>query len=70
VGIDPDKIYHQDSFGLLGMREKAKSMGGEVTIRNLGLARNGEGEDQDSMFGGTEVILSVPHNGKISGDKL
>lgn len=62
IGIEPEKIYHKNSFGLLGMREKAKSMGGEVIIRNLGIEYNNEEDNQESMFGGTEVILSVPYN--------
>lgn len=57
IGIDPKMIYHKNSFGLLGMREKAKSMGGEVVINNLAYKNNGDPNDD---IHGTEVILSVP----------
>lgn len=49
IGIPEDKIFDQNSFGLLGIREKAKSMGGRVVIK-----RGSEG--------GTEVNLLVPLN--------
>jgi signal transduction histidine kinase len=31
-GLSLRKIHHKNSFGLLGMREKAKSMGGELVL--------------------------------------
>jgi len=33
VGIDPEKITAPDSLGLLGMQERARSLGGRVNIR-------------------------------------
>jgi signal transduction histidine kinase len=32
IGIPEDKIRHRDSLGLLGMRERAQFLGGQVTI--------------------------------------
>ncbi len=51
IGIKHDRLFANDSFGLLGMREKAKSMGGEIVIRNMQLSKE---------EGGTEVILTIP----------
>jgi len=51
IGINQERLYANDSFGLLGMREKAKFMGGEIVIRNMQLS------DEE---GGTEVILTIP----------
>ncbi len=62
IGIDPERIKHKDSFGLLGMREKAKSMGGEVIITNIGIGITSELDNEDEPNGGTEVLLSVPFN--------
>jgi PAS domain S-box-containing protein len=33
IGIDGEKLKKRDSFGLLGMKERARSYGGEVTIK-------------------------------------
>lgn len=67
VGIDPEMIYHKNSFGLLGMREKAKSMGGEVVINNLALKYKNNGSNSEEIHG-TEVVLSVPIKGEVKND--
>ncbi|HOQ49479.1 MAG TPA: PAS domain-containing protein, partial [Candidatus Kapabacteria bacterium] len=66
LGIEPEKIYHKNSFGLLGMREKAKSMGGALVINNLKYKNNGY-QDNDEIHG-TEVILSVPIKVEVKND--
>jgi len=67
IGIDPDMIYHKNSFGLLGMREKAKSMGGEVVINNLALKYKNNGTNNEEIHG-TEVVLSVPILSEVQND--
>jgi signal transduction histidine kinase len=47
VGFDPDAGAQNPRFGLIGMRERAESLGGHVTIAS----RPGEG---------TRVLLTVP----------
>ena len=46
-GIRPDEIGHRESFGLLGMRERAAAWGGEVAIR-------------PQPAGGTAVTMTLP----------
>lgn len=50
IGISEEKINDQNSFGLLGIREKAKSIGGEVIIKRR--------EEEEET--GTLVELKVP----------
>lgn len=66
LGIEPEKIHHKNSFGLLGMREKAKSMGGELVISNLKYKNNGYQNNGEVQ--GTEVILSVPIKFEVKND--
>jgi PAS domain S-box-containing protein len=49
IGLSGDKLSHHKSLGLIGIRERANSLGGEVKF----ISENGEG---------TTVILTVPVN--------
>jgi signal transduction histidine kinase len=33
IGIDQDKLNNQKSYGLMGMKERARAYGGEVKIK-------------------------------------
>jgi len=46
-GITDERIYSPTSFGLMGMRERARYWGGDTKIRNL-------------SSGGTSITVSVP----------
>ena len=47
VGFDPKLIRGGDHFGLLGMRERAESLGGTMTV-------------ESSPGAGTTVVVEVP----------
>ena len=49
VGFDGNSIGENKSFGLLGIRERAKFMGAEVNIIS-------------SPGNGTEILLKIPFN--------
>ncbi len=50
IGFDPESLDLRDSFGLVGMKERAKQFGGIVTVKS----ENGIG---------TEVHMQLPING-------
>lgn len=52
-GMAPGQLTHSGSLGLLGLRERAMSVGGVVEIR-------------DAEGGGTEVQLTLPVTGALS----
>jgi two-component system sensor histidine kinase UhpB len=47
IGFDSELLKNRQSFGILGMKERARSYGGEVTVR----AKKGEG---------TVVAMDIP----------
>jgi signal transduction histidine kinase len=47
IGFDSENLQKRQAFGLLGMQERARSYGGEVTVRG------NEG-------GGTVVAMDIP----------
>lgn len=47
IGIEDEKISASDSFGLIGMRERAQNLGGELKINS-------------TRDGGTKITLTVP----------
>jgi len=51
IGFDPESLDLRDSFGLEGMKERAKQFGGSVTVKS----ENGIG---------TEVHMQLPLNGE------
>ena len=53
-GISADQIEHATSLGVLGMRERASLLGGEVTLRGAPGA-------------GTTVTVRIPCHGRRNG---
>ncbi len=53
MGILNEKVVHHASFGLLGMRERARFLGGKVSITGV------PGK-------GTAVVVSIPLDGKVN----
>lgn len=66
IGIPDDKIQHRDSLGLLGMRERAQVLGGQLTIR----CKPGRGTmvtvniPLRAAARGVELALPPPRKGK------
>ena len=48
VGIDPEQITNGHSMGVIGMRERARILGGDLTISKI-------------PKGGTQVLLTMPY---------
>ncbi|MEX1062988.1 MAG: ATP-binding protein [Balneolaceae bacterium] len=46
-GIDPHKIEHSNSLGIIGMRERSQFLGGDISFKNVN---------------GTLVTLKIPLN--------
>jgi signal transduction histidine kinase len=58
-GIREDEMFDSESFGLIGMRERALYLGGEFQISSCG-----------DGSGGTTVIVSIPlkREGRVTSE--
>jgi len=47
IGITGQQISHHEAFGMLGMQERARALGGEIKISGMPVK-------------GTEIAVSIP----------
>jgi signal transduction histidine kinase len=61
-GIRPDALLASGSLGVVGMKERAELLGGEVTVGNMGFAPGdgGAGQEVSSTDPGTLVRATIP----------
>ena len=55
IGISRDKVFNPKSFGLIGMEERAKYLGGSILIKGI-------------KNKGTTILLKLPLNGTREND--
>jgi hypothetical protein len=56
-GISPDKVAQSKGFGILGIRERAWGIGGEIEFHR-------------ALNSGTRVVLRVPLSGDLTIDDV